>query len=165
MGMGSLRVLYYYWARSGKTPECLAVRFPSKLPPVPSETVRAFVTACGVAGVTKFSQALRLIDSKGVPYRRVLVALPDQALRIIRKTFAAGRKAEIEARKVVKQSQGQLHRLLAADAARRRKVNRLADSFIGRRGGSGVESTSLEAKAPVQATGAIFKRVPQEVTK
>ena len=41
----------------------------------------------------------------------------------------------------------------------RPKLTSPADSFIGRRGVSGVESTSLKGKAPVQATGAIFKRV------
>jgi hypothetical protein len=49
----------------------------------------------------------------------------------------------LEARAAVKQFQWQKHLRLAADAARSRKLNRLAASFIGRRGGSGVESLPL----------------------
>lgn len=59
-GLASLRARYYHWRRSGRTPECLALRFSSTLPPVPPEIVRAFVDACAVAGVTHFSQAIRL---------------------------------------------------------------------------------------------------------
>jgi hypothetical protein len=81
----------------------------------------------------------------------------------IKGIFKERRKAERETRADVKQFKWKMHVRLAADAARGRKLERLADSFIGRRGVSGVESTSLRAKAPVQATGAIFKAVPQGV--
>ena len=164
-----LRARYYRWQRGGRTPECIAVRFISKLPPVPPETVRAFVAACAVAGVSHFSQAFRLTDSKGLSYRRVCSALPDQVLRAIRETFKARRLAEIEARKLVKQFRekehslevegrklanqfrDQKHRLIAADVVRSRKLAMLVESSIRGRGVSGVESTSLKAKAPVQA--------------
>jgi hypothetical protein len=108
--------------------------------------VRAFVAACAVAGVTHFSQAFRLTDSKGLSYRRICSALPDQALRTIRDTFVARRKAEIEARKLVKQTQGKLHRLLASDATQSRKLTRLAESLETRRGVSGVQGHLPEGK-------------------
>jgi hypothetical protein len=178
-----LRARYYRWQRGGKTPECIAVRFISKLPPVPPETVRAFVAACAVAGVSHFSQAFRLTDSKGLSYRRVCSALPDQVLRAIRETFKARRLAVIEARKLVNQFREQKHsleiearrlanefhgqkrRLLAADVARSRKLTRFAESFIRGRGVSGVESTPEGAAIKIQGTGAFFRQVPQEVTK
>jgi hypothetical protein len=160
-----LRARYYRWRRNGRTPECIAVRFISKLPAVPPEILQAFVAACAVAGVTHFSQALRLTDSKGFSFHRILAALPDQVLRAIRETFAARRQAEIEARKLVKQFQGQLRRLLAADVARSQKLTRFEDSFIEGQGVSGVDSASLSGQAPVQATGAFFKGVGKVVAK
>ena len=102
-------------------------------------------------------------------------------VRQIRKIFKARRLGEIEARKLVKQFreqehsleieartlanqvQGQKQRLLAADAARSRKLTRLSESFIRGRGVSGVESTPERAAINIQATGAFFKGVPQEV--
>ena len=134
----TLRAKYYHWRRDGRTPECLAPQFISTFPPVPPEVVQAFVSACAVAGVTHFSQAFRLTDSRGLSYHRVLAALPDQARQTIRDTFSARRLAEIEGRKLERQLRGQLHHLLAADTARSRKLTRLAasllKSFIGRRG-------------------------------
>jgi hypothetical protein len=141
------------------------VQFISKLPPVPIEVVRGFVEACAVPGVTHFSQAFRLTESNGLSYWRVLAALPDQALRVIRETFAARRKAEIEGRKRLRRFQAQMHRVLAADACRGRKLKRLLESFETSREGSGVDSTSEGAAIKIQGTGAFFRQVPQEVTK
>jgi hypothetical protein len=107
---------------------------------------------------------LRLIDRKGFSSSRLLAALPDQALRTIRKAFAARRQAEIEARKLVKRHQGQLHRLLAADAAWSGKLTRLANSFIGRRERGGCLDTCSTAGAPVQTCSANFRGILKEVT-
>jgi hypothetical protein len=163
LGSARLRGLYYRWRKNGRTPQCLALRFAAKLPPVPPEIVLAFVDACAVAGVTHFSQALRLTDCKGFSSSRLMAALPDQALRTIRKAFVARRQAEVEARKLVKRCQGQLHRLLVADAARSGKLARLANSFIGRRERGGCRDTSRQLEAPVQGCGAIFKPVVKGV--
>lgn len=159
----TLRAKYYHWRRNGKTPECLAPRFISALPPVPTEIVGAFVSSCAVAGVTQFSQAFRLTDSGGLSYWRVLAALPDQALRMIRSTFAARRLAEIEGRKAERQFRAQKHRRLAAEAARGRRITRLAASFIGRRTSGGCLDTCSGRKAPIQALWRVCKRVLQKV--
>lgn len=161
----SLVGLFYKWRKGGKTPECLALHYLSKLAPVPPEVARAFVVACGAAGVTHFSQAFRRIDPKGFSYRRVLAVVPDQVLRAIRDTFAARRQAASEAREREKGFQAQTHRATAADKVRGQRLTRLANSLIGRRGGSGVESTSLTGSRPVQPTGAIFKPVLRGVVK
>jgi hypothetical protein len=142
----TLRAWYYRWRRNGRTPECLAVRFISTLPTVPPEIVQAFVSACAVAGVTHFSQAFRLTTTAGLSYRRVLAALPDRARQTIRDAFSARRLAEIERRNVERQLRGQLHRLLAADVARSRKLSKLAESFIGRRECGGSPDYLLEGK-------------------
>ena len=159
-----LRALFYVWRRNGRTPACLALRFASKLPPVPPEIVRAFVTACAVAGVTHFSQAFRLTGSKGFSYRRILAAVPDQALRAIRGTFKARRQAEIEARKQVAQFQGQMHRLLTADASRSRKLKRLADFVYRASGCCEVESIPSGQKTLIQSCSANFNGILKGVS-
>lgn len=125
-----LRQLYYHWLKNGKSAQCLALRFGSKLPPVPLETARAFVMACAVEGVVKFSQAVRLADTGGHSCRRLFSALPEQALRSIRETFVARRQAEIEASKLVRQHQAQMRRRLAADAARSRRLKSVAEGLV-----------------------------------
>jgi hypothetical protein len=150
-GTSRLRNLYYKWRKSGKMPECLALRFPSKLAPVPQEVARAFVAACAVAGIGRFAQAWRLTDIKGFSYHRVLAALPDQVLRTIRETFKGRRQAEIEARKLVGQVRRQMHRLLAADASRSRKLKRLADLVFKASGCREVESMPSGQKTVIQS--------------
>jgi hypothetical protein len=122
-------VLFYHWQNKGKAPACLALRFASTLPPVTLETVRAFVKACAVPGVTSFSQAARLVDGQGASSRRTFSALPDSACRIIRETFAARRQAEIAARKLVSQFSVQTHALLAADGTRSRRLVKLLEGL------------------------------------
>jgi hypothetical protein len=124
LGRARLGALFYFWSKNGRTPECLALRFASTLPPVPLETVQAFVRACAVPGVTKFSEAARLVDNGGVSFRRILSALPDRVWRSIRQSFRARRQGEIEARKLVNHLQVKMRRLLAADVTRSRQVNR-----------------------------------------
>jgi hypothetical protein len=83
----------------------------------------------------------------------------------VKAVFKERRKAKLAARAAAKQFKWQKHLRLAAEAARSRKLRRLAESLIRGRGVSGVESTSRRANRAIQATGAIFKRVPQEVAK
>jgi len=159
IGQASLRKIYYQWVKTGKTPDCIAVRYASALPPVPAEVARSFVLACATEGVTRFSQAFRLTDSKGLSYRRVRTAVPDQVLRVIRETFEARRQAESNIRGLAKQLHGVMHLNRASDAARYRKLGKLADSFIGRREGFGVESPCRDAKASIQSCCAFFNGV------
>ena len=130
LGPERLRARFYHWKRNGKTPECLALRLASKWPPVPTETVRAFVGACAVAGVKHYSQAFRLVDLKGFSYSRIFSALPDRLRQTIRETFLARRQAEIEARKLTRQLRGQMHRLIVADATRIRRLKKLAEGLV-----------------------------------
>ena len=130
IGTSRLRARFYHWQRNGRTPECLRMRFASMLPAVPPEIVRAFVDACAVAGVHRYSTAFRLVDLKGFSCRRVFSALSDRSRRIVRETFEARRQAEIEYRKLLREFQGQMCRQLAADAARSRRVKRLAEGLV-----------------------------------
>jgi hypothetical protein len=139
-------------------PDCLALRYPSTIPPVSPEILRAFVAACGVAGVQHFSQAVKLIDSKGVSYRRMLAALPDQVCRVIRGTFLARRMAKVGVRKLESQVAGQKRRALAVDLARSRKLDRLAGLTIRGRGTSGVESPSGGQESKFKQARSLFKR-------
>jgi hypothetical protein len=118
-----------------------------------------------VAGVTHFSQAIRLTDSKGFSYHRVLALLPDQVLRVIRRNFSARRQAKTEARKLVNQFQGQMRRLVTAEVNRSRRLKKFVESFVGPRRGGGYESTSLGLEGVVQATGAIFKALWKGMAK
>ena len=130
LGKARLRALYYVWSRGGNTPRCLRLLFASKLPALPPGTVRAFVEACSTAGVTSFSQAARLTDTNGLPFRRVFSALSDRVRRIIRESFDARWQAEIEARKMIKELQEKLRRGLAVDAARSRRLRKLAGGLV-----------------------------------
>jgi hypothetical protein len=163
-GQSRLRILYYHWRKSGMTPACLALRFACKLPPVPPETVRAFVGACAVAGVTHFSQAFRLTGSKGFSYRRILAAVPDQVLRAIRGTFKARRQAEILARQQLAQFQGQMHRLLTADASRSRKLKRRSDFVYRASGCREIESIPSGQKTLIQSCSANFNGILKGVS-
>jgi hypothetical protein len=83
----------------------------------------------------------------------------------VKAVFKERRKAKLAARAAAKQFRWQRQLRLAADTARSRKLKRLAESLIRSRDASGVESASGRENRSIQATGAIFKRVPQEVTK
>jgi hypothetical protein len=168
-GGPTLVALYYYWRRNGKSPGCFALHYADRLAPITPKEMRRFLDACGNAGTISPSQATILAGFERARACRIRARLPGPLVRQIKKIFKARRLAkiearrlasqfreqkhllEIEARKLVKQSQGQKHRLLAADAARSRKLTRLAESFIRGRRVAGVESTSLEGKAPLQA--------------
>jgi hypothetical protein len=158
--LSTLRKLYYYWRSHGQPPKCIAARFISKLPSVPPEVLRGFLTACATAGVTHFSREFKLADTKGFSRSRVLAALPDQAVKLLRDIFLARRRdkikaqelakairrqlrlarrqAETEIRKLEIASRREFHRLLAADATRNRKLDKLVGSFIARPGGGGM---------------------------
>ena len=111
-------------------PECLALRFAATLPAVPVETLKTFVKACAVPGITHWSQAFRLTEAQGASFQRVFSAVPERARRIIRETFAARRQAEIAARKLVRQFSVQTHALLAADVTRSRRLVKLSDEQV-----------------------------------
>jgi hypothetical protein len=151
--------LYYRWRRNGKSPDCFALHYVDRLPLVPLEIVHAFLAACATPGVIHWSQALRLTDLKGLSFPRVFSALPERARQTIRETFTARRHAQIEVRKLVNQVQGQMRRLVAADAAKSRKLMRLAEFVYRRPASRTVESTCQGGKAPIQRSGAIFNGI------
>ena len=179
----TLVILYYHWRRNGKCPGCFALHYADRLAPVTPEEMGRFMDACGKTGTVSLSQAAILAGFERAKACRIRARLPGPLVRQIRKIFKARRLGEIEARKLVKQFQGQKHRLeieverlanrfrgqkhrlLAADAARSRKLTRFSESFIGGRGVSGVESTPEGAAIKIQGTGAFFRQVPQEVAK
>jgi hypothetical protein len=68
------------------------------------------------------------------------------------------RQAETEVRKLEIASRRESYRLFVDDANRNRKLDKLVESFIGRRAGGGMDSTSLEGTAPIGGS-AIFKAV------
>jgi hypothetical protein len=149
-GQATLVNRYYQWLRDGKSPDCFALHYADRLAPVTPEDMRRFLGACGKAGTVALSQAAKLAGFERARYCRVRARLPRRLVRRVKEVFKERRKAELEARAAVKQFQWQMHLRLAADAARSRKLKRLAESFIGGRACSGVESTSGSAKAPVQ---------------
>jgi hypothetical protein len=156
----TVRTRYYHWRSHGQTPECIAVRFISKLPPVPPEVLSGFLAACATAGATHFSRAFRLTDTKGFSRSRVLAALPDQAVKLLRDIFLARRRDKIKAQELAKAARRQLRlarrqaetevqkleiasrrgsrRLIVADATRNRKLDKLVKRLIGRREGVGI---------------------------
>jgi hypothetical protein len=141
-----LRILYYRWRRAGRSPESLLLRLGSGLPPVAPETVRDFVSACGAMGVRHFSRAIRLTNADRLHYRRILSALPDDAVRVIQDTFSARRRAESEARQQVSVLQRQMRRALVADAAMARRLRRLSQRVYGASGLGGVSDPSAAEK-------------------
>jgi hypothetical protein len=161
----TLVVLYYHWRRNGKSPGCFALHYSDRLAPLKPADIRRFLAACGKAGTVALSQAAKLAGFDRAKAGRVRARLPRQLVDQVKAVFKERRKAELAARAAVKQFRWKMRLRLIVDAARGRKINRLAESFIGRRDASGGESTSRRPKAPIQATGAFFKRVPQEVTK
>ena len=161
----TLVILYYHWRRNGKCPGAFALHYADRLAPVTPEEMRRFLDACGKAGTVSLSQAAKLAGFERAKACRIRTRLPGPLVRQIKRIFKERRKAELDARAAVKQFNWKMRVRLAADAARGRKVKLLSDSFIGSRGGSGVDSTLGGAAIKIQATDAFFKRVPQEVTK
>ena len=161
----ALVVLYYRWRRDGKSPGCFALHYSDRLAPVTPEDMRRFLGACRKAGTVALSQAAKLAGFDRAKACRVRARLPRQLVDQVKAVFKERRKAKLAARAAAKQFKWQKHLRLAAEAARSRKLRRLAESLIRGRGVSGVESTSRRANRAIQATGAIFKRVPQEVAK
>jgi hypothetical protein len=161
----SLVVLYYRWRRSGKSPDCLALRYAYRLDTVKPADMRRFLGACRKAGTVALSQAAKLAGFDRAKACRVRARLPRQLVDQVKAVFKERRKAKLAARAAAKQFKWQKHLRLAAEAARGRRINRLAASFIGRLGASGVKSTSRRLNRAIQASCAFFKRVPQEVAK
>ena len=157
--------LYYRWRRNGKSPACFALHYADRLAPVTLEQMRRFLGACGKAGTESLSQATTLAGLGRAAACRIRTRLPRPLVRQIKGNFKERRQAKLKARAAVKHFRWQMRVQKAAESARSRKLKRLADSFVARRGVSGVDSTSRRAKAPIQATGAIFKRVLQGVGK
>src|ERR1035437_3377453 len=93
---------YYQWLREGKSPDCFVLHYADRLPPVTPEIVRGFVVACATPGVTRWRQARKLTDLKGLSFHRVFAALPTRMRRVILDTFTARKQAEIDARKFLK---------------------------------------------------------------
>lgn len=179
LSLSTLTQRYYYWLRAGKTVECLALRYISKLEPVPPEVVYAFVSACSAAGVRSLSGAFRRIDAR-FSRRRILAALPDQVFRMIRDNFAARRQARQEARQLLVAYKRKLEdgtraaerwfdresrRSVAAEAARGRRVRKRLEGLYSVRTGERSPDTSGRREASLQRAGAIFKAVPQGVMK
>ena len=151
--------LYYRWRRNGKSPVCFVLHYAERMAPVTREQMRRFLGACGKAGTVSLSQAASLAGFERAQFCRIRTRLPGPLVRRIKGIFKERRKAELETRADAKKFQGRKRRRLAAESARSRKPNRLEKSLVARRGVSGVDSTSRRAKAPIQASGAIFKRV------
>ena len=161
----TLVILYYRWRRNGKSPACFVLRYSDRMAPVTREQMRRFLGACGKAGTESLSQATTLAGLGRAAACRIRTRLPRPLVRQIKGNFKERRQAKLKARAAVKHFRWQMRVQKAAESARSRKLKRLADSFVARRGVSGVDSTSRRAKAPIQATGAIFKRVLQGVGK
>jgi hypothetical protein len=161
----TLVVMYYHWRRSGKSPDCFELHYITRLAPVTPKRMRRFLRACGKAGTVSLGQAARLAGLERAIYCRIRARIPAPLVRRIKGVFKERRRAELEARADETAFERKKRRRLAVDAARSRKIQKLAGAFIGRRGRGRVDSTSRQLEAPVQATGAIFKRVLQEVTK
>jgi hypothetical protein len=186
--------LYYHWRRNGKSPNCFGLHYGDRLATITVEEIRRFVDACGEAGTASLGQAARLAGFERGRDRRILARLPGPLVRRIKALFkerhqgqlqarevaaqlqgrlvratkailAERSQAELEARKLSAQLQGRLNRLRAGVVSRGRKLDTLLNSFIARRGGGGMDSTSFEKDRPVQDTGEIFKALPQEVGK
>ena len=136
----TLVVLYYQWRRSGKSPDCFRLHYADRLAPVTRGEMRRFVGACGKGGTVSLSQAAKLAGFDRAKACRIRVRLPRQLVHQAKAIFKERRKAKLAARAAFKQFQWQKQLRLVADAARGRRINRLAASFIGRRGVSGVES-------------------------
>jgi hypothetical protein len=122
----SLVNMYYRWRRNGRNPDCLIPKFGSKLAPVPAELLQRFIGACATPGVTKFSQAERLVGSQGFRQSRIRAALGGKALRKIQAVFELRRRDEAEIAKAIRRLQAMQHRRLAADVARAARLRELA---------------------------------------
>ena len=155
--------LYYHWRRNGKSPDCFAQRYGGRLGPVTRREMRRFLGACGKAGTVSLSQAAKLAGFDRAKACRIRVRLPRQLVDQIKGIFKERRKADREARAAVKRLRWQSGLWRSADVGRKRKLERLCESLIGRRAASGVESTSQRSKAPIQAVWRRCKRVLQEV--
>ena len=161
----TLVVLYYHWRRSGKSPDCFELHYVTRLAPVTPKQMRRFVRACGNFGTVSFSQAARLAGLNRALACRILSRLPSALAGQIKGIFKERRREELEARAAETAFERKKRRRLAVDAARSRKMQKRAGSFIGRRGHGRVDSTSRQLEPPVQVAGAIFKPVWKGMAK
>lgn len=138
--------LYYVWRRNAKSPDCFRLHYGDRLAPVTAGEVRRFTDACARADTVSISQAARLAGSEWASGQRVVARLPAWLVLQIKRVFTERRHARREARAAIKEFQAQMRCRDKAAAARGRKVKRLLESFIGRRGMSGVESNLPKGK-------------------
>lgn len=126
---GTLTRLYYYWRENGRRPECFTLHYIDRLPPVSPDLVRRFTAACATSGITRLSQAARLVETGNIRFNRILSAMPERLRRKIKEAFRARRVAETEARRAVKLMQNGMRERLSADATRARHLNKLAEAI------------------------------------
>jgi len=120
----ALVCLYYRWRRNGKSPECFALHYGDRLPPVTPEQIRRFVRACGTGGAVSISQAARLAGFERAIACRIRARLPARLVRRIKGVFKERRQAELEAEAAVKHFQRDMRLRLEADQRRGRNLHR-----------------------------------------
>jgi hypothetical protein len=164
-GSARLVSLYYFWVRNGKSAACFASHYTRRPASVTPEQMCQFLRGCGKSGTVSFSQAARQAGFDRDLTLRIRSRLTPSFVRRLKAIFKERRQDKLEALADEKAFRSKNRRRLAADAVRNREIQRLAGSIMGSRGGERVDSTCQRLEAPVQATGAIFKGVLQEVGK
>jgi hypothetical protein len=75
------------------------------------------------------SQAAHLAQTGNIRFNRILSAMPERVRQKIKEAFKARRAAELEARRAVELMQSEMRKRLATDAARARRLNKLAETI------------------------------------